>query len=62
MVREQPGLGSLTAVNRVWNWEWTPPASSHFKQKFHGRLELSYAKLDLRVNCSLSLYEKPDST
>lgn len=29
------------------------------KQKFHGRLELSYAKL---VNGSLSLYEKPDST
>lgn len=32
------------------------------KQMFHGRLELSYAKLDLRVNCSLSLQEKPYST
>lgn len=32
------------------------------KQMFHGRLELSYAKLDLRVNWSLSLHEKPYST
>lgn len=33
MVRELPGLGSLTAANRAWNWEWTPPASWHFEQE-----------------------------
>ena len=32
------------------------------KQKFRGRLEVCYAKLDLRVNCSRSLQEKPHST
>lgn len=32
------------------------------KQKFHGRLELLYAKMDLRVNCSLCLCQKPAST
>lgn len=30
------------------------------KQKFHSRLELSCAKLDLRANFSLSLYEKSE--
>lgn len=55
MVREQPGLGSLTAANRAWNWEWTPPSSSHFKHEdrsFMVGLSFHHAKLDLRVNCS----------